>query len=168
VVTPTHTRLQPILAAAMVIVPVESVTRHPRGGLLPRPVGTARASTHAENRALQWEALPSTPGGLTRRRWAGSVTACPRCCGSSATHATPLHRHRRRSSRAAAVATWGFLPKATERYIPGLELSESESLGKLCLPLLRVFFDDMRVGEIQINGSGGQPVMPEDFLKRRQ
>ncbi|HEU4984929.1 MAG TPA: hypothetical protein VFT58_04765, partial [Nitrososphaera sp.] len=63
---------------------------------------------------------------------------------------------------------WGFLPKATERYIPGLELSEGESLDKLSLPLLLVFFDDMRVGEIQIDGSGGKPVMPEDFLNRSQ
>ncbi len=56
---------------------VESVTGHPRGGLLPRPGGAARAAPHAENPALQREALPSTPGGLTRRGWAGSVTAAP-------------------------------------------------------------------------------------------
>jgi hypothetical protein len=33
---------------------------------------------------------------------------------------------------------------------------------------LLVFFDDMRVGEIQIDGGGGQPIMPEDFLNRSQ
>ena len=36
------------------------------------------------------------------------------------------------------------------------------------LPLLLVFFDDMRVGEIQIDGGGGQPAVPEDFLNRSQ
>ena len=35
-------------------------------------------------------------------------------------------------------------------------------------PFLLIFFDDMRVSEIQIDGRGGQPVMPEDFLNRRQ
>ena len=69
---------------------------------------------------------------------------------------------------AVAEGIWGFLPKATKRYIPGLELREGESLATLSLPLLLVFLDDMRVGEIQIDGGGGQPVMPEDFLNRSQ
>ena len=34
------------------------------------------------------------------------------------------------------------------------------------LPLLLVLFDDMRVGEIEVDGRGGKPVMPEDFLNR--
>ena len=36
------------------------------------------------------------------------------------------------------------------------------------LPLVLVFFDDMHVGEIEVDGRGGQPVMPEDFLNRCQ
>jgi hypothetical protein len=36
------------------------------------------------------------------------------------------------------------------------------------LPLLLILFDDMRASEIEVDGRGGQPVMPEDLLNRCQ
>jgi hypothetical protein len=56
----------------------------------------------------------------------------------------------------------------SKRYTPKTALSFMRLPDKPFLPLLLVLFNDMRVGEIEVDGGGGQSVMPEDFLNRCQ
>ena len=58
-------------------------------------------------------------------------------------------------------------------YPPTRDISEISPgftgvLAKALLPFLRVFLNDMRISEVQVNGRGAEPVMTEDFLDSGQ
>jgi hypothetical protein len=59
------------------------------------------------------------------------------------------------------IGIFAYPPK---RYIPEILPHFTGLPAKSFLPFLRVFLDDMSIGEIQIDGGGAEPIMLEYFL----
>lgn len=58
----------------------------------------------------------------------------------------------------------GIFAYPPKRYIPEILPNFTGLPAQPFLPFLRVFLDDMSIGEIQVDGGGAEPIMTEDFL----
>ena len=66
------------------------------------------------------------------------------------------------------VTLMGVFAYPPTRDIPESSPGFTGVLAKALLPFLRVFLNDMRISEVQVNGRGAEPVMTKDFLDSGQ